>query len=129
MLQSTKAQKQARETQKEAEADYENEPPPRAPDCAEDPQKRSDPRANHFGIAVRAQVLTLREYTNMTINQVAAITGVGSREVSNIMKRARDRGYRKDSPIPLQDKFFQDAPRSGRPATAVTEENAENVKV
>ena len=47
------------------------------------PRKRSDPRTNHFGIAVRAQVLTLREYTSMTIDQVAAATGVKKSEVSN----------------------------------------------
>jgi transposase len=79
----------------------------------EPPFRRAEPQANHFGVAQRAQVLTLKEHTSLKIDDIVAITGVGKSEVSNILKRARERGYTKEQP--LQDAFFGDAARAGRP--------------
>ncbi|HEX3642355.1 MAG TPA: transposase [Ktedonobacteraceae bacterium] len=93
--------------------------------CAENPQNRQDGRANHFGVATRAQVLTLKEHSGLNIDQITAITGVKRREIFNIVRRAKERGYDKDRP--LQDAFFQDATRQGRPPV-VTEEALQEVK-
>ena len=93
--------------------------------CDEPPFRRAQPQANRFSVATRAQVLTLREYTSLTIDAIVEITGVKKSEVSNILKRARDRGYSKGQP--LQQAFFEDAARIGRPVTATTTKVAAEV--
>jgi transposase len=84
--------------------------------CAEPPFRRQNRPANRYGVATRAQVLTLKEHTGLKIDEIVAITGVGKSEVSNIVKRAKERGYSKEQP--LQDTFFCDGERSGRPIQA-----------
>ena len=79
--------------------------------CRENPTNRADGRANHFGIAIRAQVLTLKTHTSLKIDKITAITGVKKSEISNICKRAKERSFDPDKP--LQDAFFIDAPRKG----------------
>ena len=93
--------------------------------CAENPANRQDGRTNHFGVAARAQVLTLKEYAGLKPEQITAITGVKRSEIFNIIKRAKERGYDKEHP--LQDAFFRDAARPGRPPV-VKDEVAEEVK-
>ena len=93
--------------------------------CAENPSNRQDGRANHFGVAARAQVLTLKEHAGLKTEQITAITGIKRAEIFNIVKRAKERGYDKERP--LQDAFFKDATRSGRPPV-VTQATADEVK-
>ena len=95
------------------------------PTCTENPQNRSDNRANHFGVATRAQVLTLKEFAGLKPEAITKITGVKRSEIFNILKRAKERGYDKEHP--LQDRFFEDAVRSGRPPT-ITETTVNQVK-
>ena len=93
--------------------------------CKEPPTRRQDSRANHFGVSIRAQVLTHKEHTQLKNDEITAITGVQKSEIQNIMKRAKLRGYKKEQQ--LQDSFFNDAARSGAPVKA-SEEVAEQVK-
>ena len=93
--------------------------------CAENPQNRQDGRANHFRVAIRAQVLTLKEHASFNIEQITAVTGVKRSEIFNIIKRAKERGYDKEHP--LQDAFFRDAARSGGPPV-IKAEVAQEVK-
>ena len=79
----------------------------------EPPTRRQQLQANRFRIAIRAQVLTLKEHASLKINKIIAITGVGKSEVSNIIKRVKERRYQKEQP--LQDAFFTDAKRTGQP--------------
>ena len=94
---------------------------PKEATCKQPPFRRPNAVANHFGIATRAQVRTLKEFTSLKIDEIVQITGVGKSEVSNIVKRARERGYTKLQP--LQDAFFADAARAGRPVKINQEVN------
>ena len=105
--------------------DYKNDQEPPELTCAENPANRQDGRTNHFGVAARAQVLTLKEYAGLKPEQITAITGVKRSEIFNIIKRAKERGYDKEQP--LQDAFFRDAARPGRPPV-VKDEVAKEVK-
>jgi transposase len=98
---------------------------PKEATCKEPPFQRPNKVANHFGIATRAQVLTLKEFTGLKIDEIVQVTGVGKSEVSAILKRARERGYTKLQP--LQDAFFADAARTGRP-TKINQEVNQQVR-
>ena len=67
--------------------------------CRENPTNRANKRANHFGIAIRAQVLTLKTYTKLKNDEITAITGVQTREIQNICKRAKERSFDADKPL------------------------------
>jgi len=83
--------------------------------CGENPAKRSQRSANRYGIATRAQVLTLKVHTTLTNDQITAISGVQKSEIQNIMKRAKERGWTPEGRLPLQDAFFEDGKRTGAP--------------
>ena len=105
-----------------------NSQQPQAPlvsSCAENPQNRSEPKANHFGVATRAQVLTLKEFAGLKPEAISEITGVKRSEIFNILKRAKERGYEKEHL--LQDRFFEDATRPSRPPV-VTKTAVDEVK-
>lgn len=68
-------------------------------------------KGNIFDIATRAQIVTLKRYTNMTSDQISAITGVQPQQIVQYNKTASDRGYEAG---PLTAKYLEDSPRTER---------------
>ena len=57
-----------------------------------DPDPDPDPRGNHYDVARRAQVQTLKT-VGLKNTDITAKTGVKTREIQNIYRRAKERGY------------------------------------
>ena len=65
-------------------------------------------------ITQRAQAMALLEY-GVHINEVATISKLSAQTLYNMRKRLRERGYNPEVNTAFEDRFFKDAPRSGRP--------------
>ena len=66
---------------------------------------------NTYDVAVRAQVVTLKHYTNLTNDRISSITGVGPRQIALYNSNAKHRGYKLDQP--LLSEYVEDAKRTG----------------
>jgi transposase len=76
-------------------------------------------RTKNTDISTRALVVGLKAGSGMITAQVAAITGLSTRQVNRIYSRAIERGFDPDMrPLTIRDDWLCDAPRSGRPRTA-----------
>ena len=58
--------------------------------------------------------MALLEY-GVHINEVATISKLSAQTLYNMRKRLRERGYDPEVNTAFEDRFFKDAPRSGRP--------------
>lgn len=73
-------------------------------------------------IATRALVVTLRAVGNKETSEIAEITGLQARTITNIFNRACDAGFDPTArPLILKDDWLRDKPRSGRPTKQVAE--------
>ena len=70
-------------------------------------------------------MLTLKEFASLKPKAITEITSVKRSKIFNILKRAKERGYDKEHL--LQDRFFEDAGRCGRPPV-ITETTVNEVK-
>ncbi|KAL1996322.1 hypothetical protein VTN49DRAFT_235 [Thermomyces lanuginosus] len=68
----------------------------------------------HYSTATRAQVLTLAMISKLKYDEISAITGVTKGAISNIVKKAKERGYEGGA---IVDEHVADKPRPGRPKT------------
>lgn len=66
-------------------------------------------------IATRAQVVTMKTYTQKTSEQIATLTGLSRTTVDRIYARAIERGFDQHASPIITDEFVKDKPRSGRP--------------
>ena len=66
-------------------------------------------------ITQRAQAMALIEFTNMPMHVVVKISGLSRHTIGHLRKRLRARGFNPEVSTFFEDKFFKDAPRSGRP--------------
>ncbi|KAG6221158.1 hypothetical protein E4U26_006148 [Claviceps purpurea] len=69
----------------------------------------------YMDIATRTSVLTLKAY-GISTKEVASITGISVRTVNKIFANAVSRGFNpEDRPMKINNRFVEDAPKSGRP--------------
>lgn len=68
-------------------------------------------------IATRACVMSLKlPCVGKSTNEVAEIMGLSTRQLNRIYSRAIERGFDPNArPLIFRDKYFEDAPQSGRP--------------
>ena len=83
-------------------------------------------KGNRYDIATRAQIVTLRHFTNFTNDEIARWTGCSPRQISGFNSTAIQRGFVKEEGKPLKIAHLEDKPRSGRP-TIRTEDTIEEV--
>ncbi|KAJ5549815.1 hypothetical protein N7535_002243 [Penicillium sp. DV-2018c] len=69
----------------------------------------------HVELSIRAQVVTLKAFTEKTWEEIANLTGLSVSCTRRIYKRATDRGFDPDVNTVIYDKYVTDSPRSGRP--------------
>jgi hypothetical protein len=68
-------------------------------------------------IASRAVATALKAEGSLQTAQIATFTGLSKRTIQRVYNRAIERGFDPSvRPLVLQDAFFEDGPRSGRPA-------------
>jgi transposase len=73
----------------------------------------SNSSGNRFDIAVRAQILTLKMYTDMTVSQICELTKCSKSTVERVYRTALKRGYSK--PNPIKAEYVVDGAHTGRP--------------
>lgn len=66
-------------------------------------------------LATRAQVISLKAFTQKTFAEIAYITGLSDPTTRRIFARAIERGFEPDVNPVILDEYVKDAPRSGRP--------------
>lgn len=83
--------------------------------------------APNTSLLTRALIVTLKSLIGAkTTAEVAEKTGVSARQINRIYARAIERGFDPNHmPFSLEDKWLEDAPRSGRPRKQ-TEETVNN---
>ncbi|KAI8671803.1 hypothetical protein NCS57_00656700 [Fusarium keratoplasticum] len=83
--------------------------------------------APNTDIATRALVVALKApCSGKTTEEVAAITGLSTRQVNRIYARAIYRGFDPNlRPLVIRDEYLRDAPRSGRPPKQTEETKKE----
>lgn len=83
--------------------------------------------APNTDIATRALVVALKApCSGKTTEEVAAITGLSTRQINRIYARAIYRGFDPNlRPLVIRDEYLRDAPRSGRPPKQTEETKKE----
>ncbi|KAJ5899945.1 hypothetical protein N7495_004689 [Penicillium taxi] len=66
-------------------------------------------------LAIRAQVVSLKAFTELTSSEIATMTGLSKSSVNSIYARAKERGFDHNLDCAIYDRYVEDAPRSGRP--------------
>ncbi|KAL2808502.1 hypothetical protein BJX63DRAFT_436097 [Aspergillus granulosus] len=66
-------------------------------------------------LATRAQVISLKAFTQKTFAEIAHITGLSVPTTRRIFARAIERGFEPDVNPVILDEYVKDSPRSGRP--------------
>lgn len=69
---------------------------------------------NRHDLALRAQSVSLRQYTNLKLDEIATITGATTRQIQRWNAEAVARGFDKDGP--LLDEHLQDKQRAEVPS-------------
>ncbi|KAL1971768.1 hypothetical protein VTN31DRAFT_1856 [Thermomyces dupontii] len=76
-----------------------------------------------FDETIRAQALTLAEFTSMSHLEISEITGISKSRISRIVKAEKERGFHPkstDKRAIVRD-YVADKPRSGRPKTVTAD--------
>ena len=82
---------------------------------------QSNPHGNHICLAIRAQILALKQFGATNI-QIADITAVSVRQIRRFWAKALERGYNPTTGSKaLNDEYLPDDRRSGRPIEATPE--------
>jgi hypothetical protein len=90
------------------------------------------PRENKYSIVARVQALTLLHCTvgpasKQKYDWIYLMTGVKPRTQRRIARKAKQRGYDPQRDLRIKDEYVAEGKRSGRPVTAVTEENIDKI--
>ena len=64
-----------------------------------------------YGLVTRAQAVVMRAL-GTPLKVITCVTGISSKHISNLLKKAVENGWRKD--WVLFDDYFKDKPRLGR---------------
>ena len=76
-----------------------------------------------FSVATRAQAMTLR-HCGYSFKNIEEQTGINERQLQHIIRTAKKHGYDPEKALRLEDEYFPDGHKTGRPRK-FTEEQAE----